>query len=93
MRTHEKVEKKENEYDPDYVEREVEIASTEVTTDKELCNLQLAYKRAGHISIKTMSNKTEAIPSLGGFIWVPMTISSWPTPAWVSTRSVHQTCS
>ena len=79
LRTHEKVEQKENEYDPDYVEREVEIASTEVTTDKEGYGLySLPISALGSISIKTMVQQDgKQYTSLGGFIWVADDDQQW----------------
>ncbi len=79
LRTHEKVEKKENEYDPDYVEREVEIASTEVTTDKEGYGIySLPISALGSISIKTLvQHDGKQYTSLGGFIWVADDEQQW----------------
>jgi uncharacterized protein YfaS (alpha-2-macroglobulin family) len=80
MRTHEKVEKKENEYDPDYVEREVEIGSTEVTTDKEgYAIFDLPITALGSISIKTVvQHDGKEHTSLGGSIWVADDDRQWP---------------
>jgi uncharacterized protein YfaS (alpha-2-macroglobulin family) len=72
LRTHVKVEKKENEYGPDYTEREDEIGSTEVTTDKEGYALHsFPITALGNISIKAVvQHGDKQYTSLGGFIWV-----------------------
>ena len=79
LRTHEKIEKKENEYDPDYVEREVEIGSTEVTTDKEgYAGHSFPVTSLGSISIKTVVHDGgRDYTSLGGFIWVADDDQQW----------------
>ena len=80
LQTHEKVEKKENEYDPDYVAREVEIGATEVTTDKEGYGIySLPITTLGSISIKTVVHDgSRTYTSLGGFIWVADDDQQWP---------------
>ncbi|HEU4794884.1 MAG TPA: MG2 domain-containing protein, partial [Pyrinomonadaceae bacterium] len=79
LRTHEKVEKKENEYDPDYVEREVELASTEVTTDKEgYATYSFPITALGNISIKSVvEHAGKRYTSLGGSLWVADDEQQW----------------
>lgn len=80
LQTHEKVEKKENEYDPDYVERQVEIGATEVTTSKEGYGLySLPITTLGSISIHTVVHDgSRSYTSLGGYIWVADDDQQWP---------------
>ena len=71
LRTWVKVEKKENEYDPDYQMREDELSAGEITTNREgeaLYQYQLPV--LGNISIRTMVHEADKqYVSLGGFIW------------------------
>lgn len=80
LRTHEKVEKKENEYDPDYVEREVVLGANEVTTDKEgYAIFNLPVSALGSILIKTVvQHDGKEYTSLGGSIWVASDDQQWP---------------
>ena len=71
-RSYAKVEQKQNEYDPDYALREIEIGSAEVATDQEgRGSYQFPVSGAGSISIKTLVQEGgKQYTSLGGFIWV-----------------------
>ncbi|HEV2834336.1 MAG TPA: MG2 domain-containing protein, partial [Pyrinomonadaceae bacterium] len=79
-RTHVKVEKKQNEYDPDYEARETELTSTEVTTDREgYASYSFPISALGSISIKTIVHEGDKqYTSLGGFIWVASDTEQWP---------------
>jgi alpha-2-macroglobulin len=74
-----KVEKKVNEYDPDYEIREVELSSAEVTTDPEGHGLySFPITKAGSIAIKTVVHDNEKqFASVGGFIWVAGSDQQW----------------
>lgn len=79
-----KVEKKENEDDPDYEIREHELSTTEVTTDREghaFANLPVPEN--GNITIKTVvQERGKTFASLGGFIWVAGTDQEWSDSAY-----------
>ena len=74
-----KVEKKENEYDPDYAIREVELSSAEVTTDREgqaIYNFPIT--KTGNIAIKTVVHDNDKqFASIGGFIWAAGSDQEW----------------
>ena len=80
QRTHEKVEKKENEYDPDYIEREVILGANEVTTDKEgYAIFNLPVSALGSILIKiVVQHDGKEYTSLGGSLWVADDERQWP---------------
>ena len=71
LRTWAKVEKKENEYDPDYQMREDELSAGEVTTDREgRAVYDFEVTVLGNISIRTIIHEaSKEYVSLGGFIW------------------------
>ena len=71
LRTWVKVEKKENEYDPDYQMREDELSAGEVTTDREgRAVYDFPVTVTGSISIRTIVHEAgKEYVSLGGFIW------------------------
>ena len=79
-RTHVKVEVKQNEYDPDYEVRETELASAEVTTDREgYASYSFPVSTIGSISIKTIVHERDKqYTSVGGFIWVASDTEQWP---------------
>ena len=74
-----KVEHKENEYDPDYVAREAELSSAEVTTDHEgQAEYRLPITYSGNIVIKTVVHEADKqFVSLGSFIWVAGAGDEW----------------
>ena len=88
-RTWVKVEKKENEYDPDYAMREDELSSGEVTTDREghaIYDYQVS--RPGNVSIRTVVHDTgKQSTSLGDFFWVTGANNQWSESAYYNQRS------
>jgi alpha-2-macroglobulin len=71
-RTWVKVEKKQNEYDPDYEMRESELSSADVTTDQSgHGSYDFPINTSNSIAIKTVVQEADKqFVSLGGFIWV-----------------------
>ena len=74
-----KVEKKQNEYDPDYAIREVELSSADVTTDCEGHSFySLPITKTGNIAIKTVVyDNDKQFASVGGFIWAVGSDQQW----------------
>ncbi|HEU4870460.1 MAG TPA: MG2 domain-containing protein [Pyrinomonadaceae bacterium] len=79
-----KVEKKENEYDPNYQRRETEFSSFEVTTDQQgHAFYNFPVSATGNISIKTVVHDNgKQFASLGGFIWVAGPDQQWADSAY-----------
>jgi len=79
-----KVEKKVNEYDPDWEIREHELSSTEVATDREgHAFLNFPVTQNGNITIKTVvQQEGKQFASLGGFIWVASSNQPWSDSAY-----------
>ena len=84
LRTWEKVEKKENEYDPDYKMIEEELWSTEITTDQQgRANFKYQLTHAGSLAIKTVVKENDKqYTSIGGFIWVSSADTPWSDSAY-----------
>ena len=78
-RTWVKVEKKENEYDPDYKMQENELSSAEVTTDQAgQGSYDFPINASSSISIRTVvGDADQQFVSLGGFIWVASSDQPW----------------
>jgi uncharacterized protein YfaS (alpha-2-macroglobulin family) len=78
-----KVEKKENESDPNYEIRETELSSTEVTTDREgHAFYNFPITTPGSISMKTVVQENgKQFASLGDFIWVVGSDQKWTDSA------------
>lgn len=86
LRTWEKVEKKENEYDSDYRLIEDELSSVDVKTDQQgRGKHRLPITTAGSIAIKTVvkENGKEYV-SVGGFLWVCNAENQWSDSAYFS---------
>lgn len=79
-----KVEKKENEDEPDYAMREHELSSTEITTDREgRAWFNFPVNEAGNISVKTVvHDEGKQFASVGGFIWVAASDQQWSDAAY-----------
>ena len=78
-RTWVKVEKKENEYDPDYEMKEDELSSAEITTDRDgHGSYDFPINSASSIAIRTVIKEgDEQYTSVGGFIWVASANERW----------------
>ena len=74
-----KVEKKENEYDPDYKIHETELSSAEVTTGPEgQATYNFPVTETGNLSIKTVVHDDgKQLAFLGGFIWIAGSDQQW----------------
>ncbi|HEX7330258.1 MAG TPA: MG2 domain-containing protein [Pyrinomonadaceae bacterium] len=74
-----KVEKKENEYDPDYEVQENELSSAEVTTDQAgQGSYNFPINSSNNISIRTVVyGDDEQFTWLGGLIWVASSDQPW----------------
>lgn len=74
-----KVEKKENEYDPNYKIRETELSSAEVTTGPEgQATYNFPITETGNLSIKTLVHDDgKQFAFLGGFIWIAGSDQQW----------------
>ena len=86
LRTWEKVEKKENEYDSNYKMVEEELSSTEINTDQQ-GRARFKYKitKAGNLAIKTaVKENGKEYTSIGGFIWVSNAENQWSDSAYYS---------
>ena len=79
-----KVEKKENEYDPNYKLVESELSSAEVTTDHEgQAIYNFPVTETGNISVKAVVHDDgKQFVSLGGFIWVAGPNQQWADSAY-----------
>ena len=74
-----KVEKKANEYDPDYAVREDKLSAVEVSTDREgHAEYSFPITTVGNIAIKTVVHDAgKQLVSAGGFIWVAKAGDEW----------------
>jgi hypothetical protein len=74
-----KVEKKENQYDPDYKWHEEELSTGEVNTNREGHGIyHFPITAPGNISIKTVVQEQEKqFASIGGFIWATSGDKQW----------------
>ncbi len=72
LRTWTKVEKKQNDYDPDYEMHETELGATEITTNREgHATYNFPAKTPGSISVRTVVQQAgKEFVSAGGFFWV-----------------------
>lgn len=79
VRTWEKVEQKQNEYDPDYKMREQEISAGEVKTDQQgRATYDYAITTPGSLIIKTVVHENgKQYESIGGYLWVAGTDNAW----------------
>ena len=86
LRTWQRVEKKENEYDSNYKMLEEEISSSEVTTDQQgRAKFKYQITHAGNIAIKTnVKENGKEYTSIGGFIWVSSAENQWSDSAYYS---------
>lgn len=79
LRTWARVEKKENEYDPDYQMQEKELSSTEITTNREgYASYEFPLATRGNIAIKTVVHESDKqFVSLGGFFSIYAANDEW----------------
>lgn len=79
VRTWEKVEKKENEYDSDFKMHEQEISSAEVTTDQQgRGSYDYQITTPGSLIIKTVVHDNgNNYESVGGYLWVASSDNRW----------------
>ena len=86
LRTWEKVEKKENEYDSNYKMVEEELSSTEINTDQQgRARFKYQITKAGNLAIKTaVKENGKEYTSIGGFIWVSNAENQWSDSAYYS---------
>ncbi len=79
LRTWEKVEKKVNEYDPDYEMLEKELAAGEIMSDREgQAVYDFRVPATGSISIRAVVHDDgKQFVSFGGFIWVAGAVGEW----------------
>ena len=84
-----KVEKKENEDDPNYEVRERELSSTEVATNREgQAFFNFPVTETGNISVKTVVHDGDKqFASVGGFIWVASSDQQWSDSAYYRESS------
>jgi hypothetical protein len=78
-RTWEKIEKKENEYDPDYKMHEEVLSTAEVKTDQQgRATYDYQITTPGSLIIKTVvSDNGKQYESVGGYLWVTSADNSW----------------
>ena len=79
LRTWEKVEQKESEYDPDYKMREQEIGSGQVKTDSQgRATYDYRITTPGSLIIKTVVHENgKQYESIGGYLWVASADNVW----------------
>ncbi len=79
VRTWDKVEKKENENDPDYKMREEQISTADVRTDQQgRATYDYFITTPGSLVIKTVVNENgKQYESIGGYLWVSSTDNRW----------------
>jgi uncharacterized protein YfaS (alpha-2-macroglobulin family) len=86
LRTWQKVEKKENEDDPNYKMIEDELSSAQIKTDEQgRGKFSYQVTNTGNIAIETTVNENgKEYTSIGGFIWVSTADNQWSDSAYYS---------